>query len=183
MNPLDCSGSHDEMGKAQGRQRAVELARLERPRTGGALLMMADADGNLASVELAPDRLAVRRGECLTHSNHALTREMEPRDVPRNAIFPRRWRPRQSRGGRVHESSERRRERASELLRERTAGEGDLRSLAADHADSGAGDDDTICRHGPYYATTCSLLMIPERRTLELRFGAPCEGDYAELSV
>jgi len=155
----------------------------ERPRTGGALLMLADAGGNLASLELAPDLVAVRRGDCLSHTNHALTREMAPRDVPRNAVFPSWWRPRVSRGVRVHESSERRKERAVELLSRGAVSEHDLVGLAADHGGTQTGDDNTICRHGPYYETTCSLLMLPRRRVMKLRFGAPCEGEYTELTV
>lgn len=161
---------------------AIEHLR-ERPRIGGALLMLADAKGHLASVEIAPDLLAVRRGDCLTHANHALTREMESRDVPRNAIYPRWWRPREARGLRVLESSERRHERAAELLGDGVASEEHMFAVASDHDGRDRGDDYTICRHGPYYATTCSLLMIPERRAMKLRFGAPCEGEYTELTL
>ena len=65
-----------------------------RPLAGGALIMLADATGAIAAVELAPDEIAVRRGDSLVHTNHALTADIEPRDIPPAAVFPRWWRPR-----------------------------------------------------------------------------------------
>jgi hypothetical protein len=155
-----------------------------RPRAGGALLMLADADGELASVELAPDTFSVRRGQTLVHTNHAQTREIEGRDVPKEAVFPRWWRPRAIAGTRIRESSERRHDRADEIVRRYgAASERDLVALLSDHGAGSTGDDLTICRHGPYYATTCSVLLYPRRRAMKLRFGAPCEGDFSELSL
>jgi hypothetical protein len=58
----------------------------------------------------------VRRGEALVHANHALSEEMAERDVPRDAVLPRWIWPAELRGKRVHESSERRQERAELLL-------------------------------------------------------------------
>lgn len=161
---------------------AVALLRV-RPRSGGALLMLADASGELASVELAPDTIAVRRASALIHTNHALTRDMAARDVPPQAVFPRWWRPREIAGTRVRASSERRLERAEKMVEEAgSLGERDLLAMMSDHA-GGGGDDFSICRHGPYYATTCSVLLFPARRTMKLVFGAPCAEPYTELSL
>lgn len=165
---------------------AVEYLR-GRPRLGGALLMLADADGEIASVEVAPDQLAVRRPTAdrpwLVHANHAVTREIELRDIPHDAVFSR-WYPRALRGLPVQESSLRRHERAAALLtRAARVGEEELAAMLADHGDSGVGDDATICRHGPYYETTCSVLLFPARRAMAVTFGAPCAQQFSTIAL
>jgi hypothetical protein len=156
-----------------------------RPRAGGALLMLADAAGDIASVELAPDFFTVRRGDALIHANHALTDAMLPRDVPRDARVPGWVWPAELRGRRVHESSERRLARAESMLAAMgAASEGDLAGLLADHGDAGGGGDDgTVCRHGPYYQTTCSMVLFPRRRAMRVLVGSPCTGSFTDLSL
>src|SRR5690606_8453450 len=167
---------------------ALDLVRA-RPRAGGALLMLADAGGEIASVEVAPDLLTVRRGAHLTHANHACTAEMAGRDVPADAVFPRWVRPAELRGRRVQESSERRHGRAEALLAAcGAASAADLARILADHGEAegggpSAGDDHTICRHGPYYSTTCAVILLPRQRTMRLLAGPPCEGQFADLSL
>jgi hypothetical protein len=158
-----------------------------RPRTGGAILMLADARGEVASVELGPDALAVRRaadcGDALAHANHAVTEAMGERDVPHDAVLSR-WNPAPVRGERVHASSEARHARAEALLDAHggAVSERDLVAIASDHG-AGVGDDHSICRHGPYYRTTCSVMLFPQRRTLQVMFAAPCEADYTTISL
>jgi hypothetical protein len=164
-----------------------------RPRSGAAILMIADAGGELVSVELGPDAMGVRRasdcGDALAHANHGVT-EMAERDVPHDAVLSR-WNPPPVRGHRVHQSSEARHARAEQLLDDAgVASERDLIAIAGDHAaspnggdDTDDGDDDTICRHGPYYRTTCSVVLFPQRRTMKVMFAAPCEADYTEVSL
>jgi hypothetical protein len=155
-----------------------------RARSGGALLMLADAAGDIASVELAPDVFAVRRGDALVHANHALTEEMEERDVPRDAVLPRWIWPAELRGRRVHESSERRQERAEALLGELGAAQPEeLSRILADHGEAGSGDDHTLCRHGPYYSTTCSVVLFPRQRAARVLVGSPCAGAFTDLSL
>jgi len=165
---------------------AVEYLR-GRPRIGGALLMLADVDGEIASVEMAPDQLAVRRPTTdrpwLVHANHAVTREIEIRDIPHDAVFSR-WYPKALRGLPVQESSLRRHERAGQLLAgSDLVGEEELTTILADHGSSGVGDDATICRHGPYYETTCSVLLFPKRRAMAVTFGAPCAQEFSTLAL
>ncbi len=156
----------------------------DRPRAGGALLMLADAGGDIASVELAPDFFSVRRGDALVHANHAVTDEMIPRDLPREALVPRWVWPAELRGRRIQESSERRHERASALLESfGAAGDGDLAAMLADHGAAGDGDDNTICRHGPYYSTTCSMVLLPKQRAMRLLVGQPCASSFTDLSL
>ena len=156
----------------------------DRPRSGGALLMLADAGGDIASVELAPDFFAVRRGDALVHANHALTEEMAPRDVPHEAVLPRWIWPAELRGRRLHESSERRQERAEQLLEDLGAAtDEDLTRILADHGAAGRGDDHTLCRHGPYHSTTCQVVLYPGRRAMRVLVGSPCTGSFTDLSL
>jgi Acyl-coenzyme A:6-aminopenicillanic acid acyl-transferase len=162
---------------------AIESLRA-RQRSGGALLMLADASGDIASVELAPDFFAVRRGDALVHANHAVTEEMTARDVPHEAVFPRWIWPAELRGRRLQESSERRKERAESMLAGLgAAGADELGGLLADHGDSPRGDDLSLCRHGPYHSTTCSVVMFPRRRAMRVLVGSPCQGSYTDLSL
>ncbi len=154
----------------------------DRPRSGGALLMLADAEGDIASVELAPDFFAVRRGDALVHANHAATDEMAPRDVPHEAVFPRWIWPAELRGRRLQESSERRMERAEALVDDAGAASADdLARMLADHG-GGRGDDHTLCRHGPYHSTTCSVVIFPRRREMRVLVGSPCQESYSHQS-
>ena len=161
------------------------LSRLrDRPRSGGALLMLADAHGDIASVELAPDCFSVRRGDALVHANHALTDEMAERDVPHDALIPRWVWVAALRGQRLHESSERRQERAESLVDAMgSASADDLARLLADHGSAERGDDNTLCRHGPYYSTTCSLVIMPRQRAMRVLVGSPCAGTFTDLSL
>jgi hypothetical protein len=165
---------------------AIEVLE-SRPRDGGALLMLADGGGNIASVELGPDAVDVRRGRdsdgVLVHANHAVTETMQARDVPPDTRYPRWWRPASLAGTRFHESSERRHARAQALAADAAPlDEAGLRALLADH-DGGEGSDTTICRHGPYYATTCSVLLFPRRRQIAVMFGSPCTSRFVTLSL
>ena len=159
-----------------------------RPRAGGALLMLADSGGNIASVEISPDSVGVRTGrdagDFLVHANHAVTEPMQGRDVPRDARFPTWWRPKEMAGTRFHASSESRHGRAESLIEEAgTVSEETLRALVSDHGKDGKGGDLTICRHGPYYATTCSVLLFPRRRQIKVMFGSPCSAEFVTLSL
>lgn len=161
---------------------AIEALR-DRPRSGGALLMMADASGDLASVELAPDLLVATRGDVLAHTNHALSEEMAERDVPREALFPRWIWPAELRGRRLQESSERRHARATSLLADLVATDDDLTAMLRDHGAAPAGDDHTLCRHGPYYSTTCSVVLYPRQRAMRILVGSPCVASFTDHSL
>lgn len=160
------------------------LDRLQRrPRAGSAILMLADAGGALASVEVAPDAIAVRRGDALAHANHAVCDDMVDRDIPHDAVLSR-WNPGPVRGARVHESSEHRHRRAAELLDDAGAvSERDLERFIADHDGKDGCDDHTICRRGPYYQTTCAVQLFPQRRTLKVMFDSPCRGTWTVVSL
>lgn len=160
---------------------AVELAR-ESPRSGGALLTVADAGGATAVIELSPLRCAVRPAEdgVSRCANHYLSPELAPVDVPRAAVYG----PKTVaalRGERVHLSSERRLDELGRLASgAEPLGPEDLERLLRDHGGAERGSDLTICRHGHYYATTCSVVLLPAERALRVLFDSPCQREYVE---
>ncbi|MDY6796164.1 MAG: C45 family peptidase [Actinomycetota bacterium] len=164
---------------------AVEFLR-QGKRSEGALLLLADASGDMATVELSPNFSGVREpgDDLLINSNHYKCREMTAYDIPRNAYYTK-DNVRALRGIRVHESSELRYNRAEQLLSEMDLiTMKDLLTVFCDHGESGRGNDNTICRHGPYFSTTCSLIMLPASKRLLVTYGHPCESvftDFADL--
>ncbi|MBI3270714.1 MAG: hypothetical protein HYZ53_17055 [Planctomycetes bacterium] len=176
---------------------AVERVRVSKW-AGAALLLLGDAGGDLRSVELAPGRMAVRGPEngCVLNTNHYQCEDLLSIDLPHEAFYGDRS-VSALRGVRVHQSSERRLERLRQLL---SAGRGvlartDLEAAFRDHgpaAGGGAGgpvasgaastgSDDTLCRHGPYYTTTCSVLFLPRQRRMFVVDGHPCDAEVREL--
>ena len=92
--------------------------------------------------------------------------------------------PAELRGRRVHDSSEQRHARADDLLGALgCARPDDLAVILADHGAEGGGRDHTICRHGPYYSTTCSVILLPRRRAMRLLVGFPCQGSFNDLTI
>ncbi len=157
---------------------------LERSRRGsGALILVADADGALASVELSPNFSGVRAPEngVVINTNHYRSPELKPYDIPRNAYYTNR-NVRALRGLRIHESSELRYERAELSLSElEMVSPRDLVGIFGDHGEGGRGSDNTICRHGGYYWTTCSMMFLPASRRMLVTYGNPCSSTYTEF--
>ncbi|MBN1342811.1 MAG: hypothetical protein JXQ73_09045 [Phycisphaerae bacterium] len=151
------------------------LALIEQsPRSGGALLTLADADGDVVAVEISPTSWAVRRAQegCVINTNHYQAQETTLMDTAfgDHAHW---W---QGRGWRwIGPSSLARLDRARRLLNERGAWSlDDLISLMADHGEDGAGSDMTICRHPPPYETTISAILLPKRHAMLIAPGQPC---------
>ncbi len=161
---------------------AVEFIRSAK-RSGGAILLVADAFGRMATVELSSNFSGVREPEdgILINSNHYRCREMVSYDIPRNAYYTSK-NVRALRGVRVHESSELRYARAEQLFSGmELIGMRDLLGVFSDHGESGRGDDNTICRHGSYFSTTCSMIMLPRSRRLLVAYGNPCEAVFTDF--
>jgi len=152
-------------------------------RGNGAILLVADAEGDVASVELSPNFCGVRRPEdgVIVGTNSYRSREMISYDIPRNAYYTSR-NVRALRGLRVHESSELRYSRVEQLLSAmETITVKDLLGVFCDHGESGRGDDNTVCRHGPYLSTTRSVIMLPRSRRLLVTYGNPCESVFTDF--
>ncbi len=152
-------------------------------RAGGALLMFVDAQGEMASVELSPNFCGVREAEegLLINTNHFLSSEMTPYGIPATAYYTAR-NPRSLRGVRVQESSEIRYSRAQLLLDvEEALSLKDLVAAFSDHGEGGRGNDNSICRHGEYFATSCSVIMLPASRRILVTYGNPCDSIYTDF--
>lgn len=152
-------------------------------RAGGALLLVGDPTGDIRAVELSPNYIGVRKpeGGYVAITNHYLTEEMKPHDIPHNAYYADK-NPKALRGKRVHESSECRYDRAVELIGgEKRLDEQELGVIISDHGKDGKGSDVTICNHGEYWTTIRSIMFFPERRMMRVLYGHPCRGQYSEF--
>lgn len=166
---------------------AVEFL-VRHARGGGGLLMIADASGDIASLELSGRRTAVRRppqGEdALLHTNLLATPGLREVEIPRDATYSDR-NVRVLRGQRVHRSAEQREAALGRRVAARPGplGTRDLLEIFSDHGGKPAGDDDTLCRHGPYWETAATLQLLPRERRLRFAFGAPCGSSLVELAL
>lgn len=154
-----------------------------RKRCGGAIVLVADAAGDMATIEMSSNFSGVREpvDGVLINTNHYLCREMTSYDIPRNAYYTGK-NARALRGVRVHESSELRCSRVELLLSQaESVSIKDLLGVFSDHGESGRGDDNTICRHGPYFSTTCSLIMLPRSRRMLVTYGHPCDSVFTDF--
>jgi hypothetical protein len=152
-------------------------------RCGGAILLVADASEDIVTVELSSNFCGVREPEddILINTNHYKCRDMTSYDIPRNAYYTKN-NVRALRGVRVHESSELRYNRVEQLLSDmEDISMKDLLGVFCDHGESGRGDDNTICRHSPYFNTASSIIMLPQSRRLLVTYGHPCESVFTDF--
>ncbi len=181
---------------------------VSRPRWGGGLVMLADAGGDLASVELSNARSAVRRpaeGEdVLFHANQFATPSMREVEAPRDAVFTEKA-PEALVGRRLHESSEKRTARLAELLGSHLQGShlhfahgghvpnedvtpagplgpDGLARLLADHGPAGTPDATTLCVHSDYWRTTACLQWFPRSRRLRASYSTACAAAFREFA-
>jgi hypothetical protein len=158
-----------------------------KPRWGGGLLMLADADGGLASLELSSNHSAVRTAaigeDLIFHTNAFWTREMRVVQVADNAIYTDQA-PEPLRGKLLHESAIRRRERLQALTQGTSAlSIAALESIMADHGPNGEPSDTSICVHSRYWSTTASLQLFPRTRRMRVAFDSACRRTYTEFEV
>lgn len=155
-------------------------------RGGGALLMLADARGEIAALELSAHHHHSRpagAGGGLRHSNAYRSRAMQRFEMPRTAVYSERA-PQALRGTRVFQSATRRDMRLSHLLRDRpvvdTHG---LKQLMADHGRDGVPGSDTICMHGSHWTTLATVQLHPSGRTLSIAYGPACQATFTTFAV
>jgi hypothetical protein len=158
-----------------------------RARSSGALLMLADEIGDIASLELSASHSQLRRpasGEdVIYHTNCFFHDEMCAVEVPAPAIFSDRA-PAPIRGRRVLQSADCRRDRLAQLLPNHNALSPDqLQSLLSDHGPTGQPSDDSLCMHGTYWTTTASLQWFPLERKVRVAYGPTCQAKYTELQL
>ncbi len=139
-------------------------------RRGGGLLMLADAGGDVGSLELSDTRSHLRRPveDVLFHTNDFSAPQMREVQIPDEAVYAD-GSPQPLRGRRVHQSSDERNRRYRDLL----AGDGvidrdGLAAVMADHGPEGKPDDFTPCVHGSYWFTTACLQFFPAERRMRV---------------
>lgn len=158
-----------------------------RPRWGAGLLMLADAEGDLASLELSHTCSELRRpggGEdLLCHSNCFHTGRMHAVQVDPCCAYGERA-PAVLRGVRPLQSPQARDARLQELLAGRDRlGPDDLAAVMSDHGAAGEPSDDTICMHSGYWNTTACLQWFPRRRCARISYSSACRAKYTEVRL
>ena len=157
------------------------------PRWGGALLMLADANGDIASLELSSTRHYLRRpaeGEdVLCHTNAFSSRQMQEVQIARDAVYTTSA-PTPLRGRRLHQSSELRDRRFQQLLAETDIFDNDrLSAIMADHGSDGRPGDDTLCVHGSYWFTTACLQFFPRSRRIRVAYSTACQARFEDVQL
>ena len=155
------------------------------PRWGGALLMLGDADGDIASLELSSTRHRLRRpadGEDeLYHTNAFSSSHMREVQVPWDAVYTNDA-PAPLRGRRLHQSSESRDQRFRQLLAEVDVLDANLLgAIMADHGSDDTPSDDTPCVHGSYWFTTACLQFFPRARRIRVAYNTACQASFEDV--
>ena len=158
-----------------------------KPRFGGGLLMLCDAEGDIASLELSSTRSNLRRpaaGEdVLFHTNAFASDHMRQVQVAWDAVYTDRA-PIPLRGRRLHQSSQRRDERFRQLLSQAEALTlNELGAIMADHGPAGIASDDTPCVHGSYWYTTACLQFLPKSRRMRVAYDTACQARFEEIEL
>jgi hypothetical protein len=160
---------------------AVEFI-IKSKRAGGALLTIGDSGGNITGLEISPNHAAIRPmvGGPIINVNHFQMDEMGEWEIPRDAVFSSST-PREFRGLRVHESSEKRLKRTEKRLGDNKAvGEELLADIMQDHDEKDEPSNLTICQHGDFISTTRSIILYPKRKRIKVLYGNPCQNEYTE---
>ena len=176
--------------EALQRCRTVEEAAASiqsRRRWGGGILMLADAGGDIASLELSSTREFLRRPEegadALSHTNAFSSPHMREVQVPWNAVYTSSA-PSPLRERRVHQSSETRDQRFAQLLSEADVLDPDgLAAIMADHGSDGKPSDTTPCVHGDYWNTTACLQFFPKTRRMRVSYSSACLANFKDVEL
>jgi len=156
-------------------------------RTGGGILMLADAEGQIVSLELSSTRSAVRRpngnADWLAHTNRFQCTEMADVELDAESVFSRRA-PSALRGLRVHDSADERDRRFRERFKEcsRLTAES-IDDLMADHGPQGSPSLGTICMHSDYWYTTACVRLFPRSRRMRVAYASACTAQYSEFRI
>ena len=158
-----------------------------KPRWGGGLIMLADAAGDIASLELSNTRSQVRRPEgsedLLFHSNQFSTATMREVEISHDAVFATKA-PKALRGVSVLGPFEARDCRAAELLKGAgPLGPDEIAGLMADHGPAREPSFESICVHTDYWCTTACLQLFPRSRRMRVAYSPACCAQYREFCL
>jgi predicted choloylglycine hydrolase len=154
-------------------------------RAGNALLMIADREGNIKTVEISSNHAATHEmiGNQIINTNHYHTPEMQKHEIPRNAVFFGKV-PKDILGKRVHESSEQRLKRAQELLKGKTKiDESKIGAILRDHGKDNEPSMLTICAHSEVVSTLRSVIFYPNRKTIKVLIWEPMPKRICRIRV
>ncbi len=149
-----------------------------------ALLTLADAEGNIKTVEVTSNhsKISEMEGSHVVNTNHYKSDEMKKHEIPRNAVFFGKGVRKDAVGIRVYESSEQRLKRAEEMLTDRDKlDENDIVAILRDHGKENKPSFLTICRHDEYASTLRSVIFCPNRKSMKVLYGKPCQNQYEEF--
>jgi len=149
-----------------------------------AVLTLADAEGKIKTVEITSNHSATSdaTGGQVINTNHYKSNEMQRYEIPRNAVYFGKGALKESLGVRVHESSKQRLKRAQELLKgKEKVDESEIAAILRDHGKDNKPSMLTLCNHGEYGSTLRSVIFYPNRKTMKVLYGKPCQNQYNEL--
>lgn len=158
-----------------------------RPHWGAGILMLADATGDIASLELSNTRAHLRRpaaGEdVLYHSNTFNSDEMRSVEIDPRAVYTDAA-PKPLRGLRVLGSPQKRVARLKELVPQTAKfGSRELAGLMADHGPEDCPSADTLCMHGDYWFTTACVQLLPSARKMRVAYNSACRAEYVDFNL
>jgi hypothetical protein len=143
----------------------------DKPKGNGAILLIGDPMGDLRTVEISYNRMAVRQPEegFIVNTNHYLDEKMIPIDT-KDPL----WR----------ESSMDRFDRALQLVSESCkVDEKTLQNILSDHGLDGVPSQSTICQHNSKYPTTTSVIFNLNKKTVKVAVGKPCQSQYKKFKI
>lgn len=155
-------------------------------RWGGGILMLADADGRIASLEISKTESRARSPgdahEFLCHTNRYRTASMRCVELAGAATYTDHA-PRALRGRRVHQSADQRDARFAQRLTGKALSPDDLAALMSDHGPDDTPSADTICMHSDYWHTTACVQLFPASRRMRISYSTACAAEYTELEL
>ena len=150
-----------------------------------AILTLADAEGNIKTVEISCNHSNTSNatdGQAV-NTNHFKSNEMQRCEIPRTAVFFGKGVRKEAVGVRIHESSEQRLKRAQELLKGRgKVDESKIAAILRDHGENNEPSFLTICRHDMDASTLRSVVFYPNRKSMKVLYGKPCQNQYDEFT-
>ena len=160
---------------------------VRQPRWGAGILMLADASGDLASLELTGTRAAIRRSaagqDWILFTNVCRCPEIRAVQVPEEAVYSDAVPP-ALRGMPVLRWHADRARRLEALVQaEKLLGPDGLAAIMSDHGPAGRPDGASPCVHTDYWRTTASMQWFPVRRSVRVSYSAACEADYVEIAL
>ena len=158
-----------------------------RSRWGTGILMLADTDGDIASLELSPSKAAVRRpgpGEdWLAFTNVCRSPQICALQVPETAVFSGKV-PASLQGEPVLQPHINRARRIEDLVRaHRSLDVNDIAKVMADHGPNGLPGKSSPCVHADYWRTTAALQWLPRKRSVRAWYDSACTAKYVELGL